>query len=60
MSRPRSINVVFLSSIFYFQIKQTPLAFLQFLKYLPLFLDGNVDEELKNFQIAKAHPHGVA
>ena len=50
MSRPRSINVVFLSS----------LAFLQFLKYLPLFLDGNVDEELKNFQIAKAHPHDVA
>ena len=53
MSRPRFFNVVSLCSIFHFSLifivitslKPTHLAFVQFLKYLLLFFDDNVDEQ---------------
>ena len=41
-------------------LKQTHLAFVQFLKYLLLSLDDKVDEESEYFQIAKVQPQGVA
>ena len=33
---------------------------LDFLEYVTLFPDDNVDEELSNFQIAQVQPQGVA
>ena len=34
--------------------------FAYFLEYVLLFLDGNVNEECVNFQIAKVQPQGIA
>ena len=52
MSRPSSINVIFfIFSLIVIVInhmtslKQTHLAFVQFLRYLLSFLDDNVDKE---------------
>ena len=39
-------------------LKQTHLAFVQFLKYLLLFLDGNVDEESEQFSNGKSSASG--
>ena len=67
ISRPMFINVMSLWSILIFSVvfifinhitslKQTHLAFLQFLKYLLLFLD----QKANNFQIAEVQPQSVA
>ena len=51
MSRPRSIYVSYMLSIFHFQphfycdYQQTHLFFVCFLEYLLLFLDDSLDEE---------------
>ena len=39
---------------------QTHLFFCLFFRICLIVLDGNVDEELNNFQIAKVQPRGVA
>ena len=71
MSSPRAIYVVLCNLFFIFSLifivinhiassKQMYLFFVQFLEYLLLFEDENVDEESQYFfEIAKVQPQGV-
>ena len=54
MCRPWYIYFFYLASIFHFH----HLPFAQFLEYLPLFLDDNIDEESELFSKTKSSTSG--
>ena len=53
-------SLIFIVSNHITSLKQMHLFFVQFLEYLPLFLDNNVDKKANNFQIAKVQSQCVA